>query len=122
MKVAIIGSRSYHCLDQVLEFVNKLKEGTVVVSGGANGVDKVAEAAAKARGLKTLIFLPDWDKYGNRAGLERNKLIIDAADGVIAFWDEVSRGTVHSMSLARLAKKPLIVYGKDGKEIRWGTE
>jgi nucleoside 2-deoxyribosyltransferase len=79
----------------------------VVVSGGARGVDLEAEGAARARGLAVQIFPADWDKYGKRAGFLRNQQIVDAADTVVAFHDGVSRGTLHTIGLAKAAGKPV---------------
>lgn len=110
MKIAIVGSRGYSDLSRVREYVKALPWGSVVVSGGARGVDSAAEQAAKEAGLEVLIFLPDWNKHGKKAGFLRNIDIVNAADKVVAFWDKVSRGTKHSMDLATKAGKTLEVF------------
>lgn len=51
-----------------------------------------------------------WDLHGKSAGFKRNVHIIDDSDEVIAFWDGKSRGTRHSINLAKTAKKPVHVY------------
>lgn len=55
MKIAIVGSRDYHDLAAVWRYVESLPEDTVIVSGGARGVDAAAEMAAKSRGMETEI-------------------------------------------------------------------
>lgn len=127
MKIAIVGSREFKDLQKVKDFVNQLPAGSIVVSGGAVGVDITAELAAKARGLETVIFIPKWNnlthpdsliktnkfgqKYDSRAGLRRNEDIIKLADEVYAFWDGISGGTRDSIYHAkRLNKKLSIVY------------
>lgn len=110
MHVAVIGSRDFPDMDRVREFVNSLEDGTVIVSGGARGVDRVAETAARARNLECVIFPADWETHGRGAGYIRNKQIIDAADRVVAFWDGVSKGTKHSMGVAESLGKPLEVH------------
>ena len=112
MKIAIVGSRKFKRLDAVREFVEKLPEGTVVVTGGAKGVDRVAEMAAAGCGLETVVFLPKWAKYGKRAGFVRNERIVEMVDEVVAFWDGESKGTEHTIGLARESGKPVRVYGK----------
>lgn len=107
MKIAIVGSRGFSPLSRVQEFVDSLALGTVVVSGGARGVDTTAESSARSRGLCCEIYLPDWKKYGRSAGFVRNRLIVEAADKVIAFWDGTSRGTKHSIDLAKKLNKEL---------------
>lgn len=108
-RVAIVGSREWTDHLMVRDYVYSLDPDDTVVSGGARGVDEWAEIYAEERGLKTLIFKPNWSQHGKKAGLLRNHDIIDAADRVVAFWDRKSTGTKHSISLARKADKPVLV-------------
>lgn len=101
MHVAIVGSREFPEPEKVRDYVNSLDVGTVVVSGGASGVDSWAEEAARARGLEVMIFPADWRTYGKRAGMIRNQQIVLAADIVVAFHDGVSKGTAHTIKMAR---------------------
>ena len=55
MKIAIVGSRDYQHLDRVRIYVESLSPDTIIVSGGARGVDKTAEITAKRCGLKTIM-------------------------------------------------------------------
>ncbi len=111
MKIAIVGSRDFKPLDRVRDYVKALPAGSIVISGGARGVDSAAEEAAKEAHLTTFIFPADWNQFGKRAGYLRNIDIVNAADKVVAFWDRTSRGTKHSMDLAVKAGKPLeVVY------------
>ena len=105
MRVAIVGSRGYSDLNAVIEYVNSLPDGTVVVSGGAKGVDLTAENAARARGLQVAIHYADWDRLGKAAGQIRNKVVVDDCDKLVAFWDGVSPGTKGVISLASKAGK-----------------
>ena len=107
MKVAIVGSRNFRELDKVRAYVRSLPPGTTIVTGGARGVDNVAETTAKIFGYPVEVFLPDWNKHGKSAGFVRNNLIVCAADRVVAFWDGESKGTKHSIKLAEQFKKPL---------------
>lgn len=108
-RVAIVGSRGWLNLEQVRAYVRSLPENAVIVSGAARGVDSAAEEEARKTGRRVQSFPADWDRLGKRAGYERNKDIIGAADRVVAFWDGTSRGTQHSINLAREAKKPVEV-------------
>lgn len=110
MKVAVVGSRKYPNLPQVRRFVLSLPKDTVLISGGAIGVDREAEIAAHLSGFKVQIFYPDWKKHGKSAGLLRNQDIVDAADRVVFFWDGSSRGTFHTISLAKKSGKPWEVF------------
>jgi hypothetical protein len=107
MRLAIVGSRDYPNLDEVRQFVDSLPNNTVVVSGGAGGVDTAAEEAARKRGLGVIIFPALWGAYGRGAGFIRNKQIVETADEVVAFWHNNSRGTAHTVGLAEKAGKPV---------------
>lgn len=108
-KVAIVGSRDYHHLENVKEVVDKLLPSWVVVTGGARGVDQAAERAARARGMQVQVILPDWQQHGKAAGPIRNRQIVDAADMIIAFWDLESPGTKSTIDYA-LHRKPIKIY------------
>lgn len=128
MKLAIIGSRGFTDLTKAKEAfrtfcctwqksphenalfpdVSRFNE---IVSGGARGADKIGADIAREWNIKLTEFLPDWEKYGKRAGFIRNEDIIKAADVVLAFWDGQSKGTGNSLSHAkRLKKTTIIVY------------
>lgn len=118
MKVAIVGSRQYDHLDLVAQYVAQLPEGTVVLSGGALGVDQAAAAAARARGLEVHEYLPEYEKFGRQAPLLRNTIIAWESDRMVAFWDGRSRGTLDAIRKARRNRdRPIEVYGRDGKKL-----
>lgn len=110
MCIAIVGSRDYPDLKQVAEFVRSLPPGTVVVSGGAKGVDSAAATAAESCGLETDIHLPDYKRHGKSAPFVRNSRIVVTADQVVAFHYNKSSGTAHTIRLAKEAGKPVTVY------------
>jgi predicted Rossmann fold nucleotide-binding protein DprA/Smf involved in DNA uptake len=116
MKIAFVGSRDWKHFDFSCDIISdilhghEIEENFYVVSGGARGIDTQAEQIAKSKGLQTIIFKPDWDKYGKRAGFLRNELIINEADFVVAFWNGESKGTKHSIDLAIKSGKPIDIY------------
>ena len=112
MKVAVVGSRSFRnefVMAENLDKIHQIKPITLIISGGAVGADTYAAEWAKYRNIPTLIFKPDWKKYGKRAGFIRNTDIVTNADTVVAFWDGESRGTKNSMDKAKQLNKPLLV-------------
>jgi|GEM_PF-1252701 hypothetical protein len=115
--IAIVGSREFPNSNLVRDFVSRLPAGTIIVSGGANGVDASAEAAANACGLRTVVFAADWEKLGPRAGPLRNEQIVACADRVVAFWNGRSRGTLSTLVIARDASVAFDVFGPDGEVI-----
>ncbi len=52
----------------------------------------------------------DWKRLGKRAGFARNQTIVDDCDEVLAWWDGKSRGTAHTIGMARKAGKPVTVH------------
>jgi hypothetical protein len=121
VRVAIVGSRDFPNADTVSVFVRSLPAGTVVVSGGARGVDQWAEEAAKARGLQTKIIYADWKNLGRRAGPIRNAEIVASADRLVAFWNGRSRGTLNAVLEARSARLPILILDATGAEIDIAT-
>jgi hypothetical protein len=115
MKIAFVGSRGFSDKELVkmktIEYLSN--HGLPInefISGGAIGVDTWAQEIAQWLTVKCTIFKPNWDKHGKSAGFIRNKLIIDSADHVIAFWDGKSKGTKSSIDLAIAAGKPIDIY------------
>lgn len=124
MKVAVIGSREYQNEAQVRAYVRGLPVGTVLVSGGARGVDSwAADEAVKAGLPAPIVIKPDyngkalWER--KRAPLERNLVLVAEASRVVAFWSgaPTSTGTVHAVKHALKLGRPVEAYAEDGS--RW---
>ena len=107
MKVAVVGSRSIVSAD-LKRYIPP--DATLIISGGAVGVDTLAEKYADERGIKKQIFYPDYELYGKSSPLIRDKLIVDSADLVIAVWDGESKGTEFTISYAKRLNVPCEVY------------
>ena len=107
MKVAVVGSRSIDNAD-ISRYIPP--DTDLIISGGAVGVDTLAEEYADKNGIKKLILYPDYELYGKSAPLIRDKLIVDHADLVIAVWDGVSGGTEFTISYAKRRGVPCEVY------------
>jgi predicted Rossmann fold nucleotide-binding protein DprA/Smf involved in DNA uptake len=67
MKLGIVGSRTLNqknvkeIISQVVaKSKNKIDE---IVTGGANGVDSIAELFAKQNNIKCTVFLPQYETY-----------------------------------------------------------
>lgn len=125
MKIAIVGSRDFDRLDLVVDYVKNLPPGTVVVSGGARGVDRVAANTATSCGFPVVEYRADWT-LGKGAGFARNTMIVEQADRVVAFWDGQSRGTLDTINKARQAGRPVQVAtpikGSHPAALAWGTD
>lgn len=115
MKLAIIGSRTITDKNLVFDLIaNEITKYhiTKIVSGVANGPDKIGIEYARENNIPYEEFLPDWEQYGKSAGFIRNQTIIDNADIILAIWDGTSKGTLDSINKAFKHKdlKIVIVY------------
>lgn len=111
MKVLVCGSRNIDSFSLVQKaIVESGFEVTEIISGGAKGVDALAEQYARTYEIPTQIFKPDWKKFGKKAGILRNAEMVKIADAVIAIWDGQSKGTKSSIDFTKKAAKPLFIY------------
>lgn len=115
--IAIVGSRDindYKFVEEkfleLLETENINIEDVTIISGGANGVDTIAQKIAKKYGLSIIIHYPDWDKYGKRAGFIRNQKIVNDADIILAVRHQDSKGTTITINIAKSANKVIYDY------------
>lgn len=102
MKILIVGSRSIKEFD-LSEYVPK--ETELIISGGASGVDSIAEEYADKHRISKLIMYPKYEIYGRAAPLRRNEIMVDIADEVLIIWDGKSRGTKHTADYAKKKNK-----------------
>ena len=108
MKIAIIGSRKFKSLKMVSDYVKTLPRGTIVISGGARGVDSVAANMARFEGFQVIEIIPNWND-GHQAGYARNTLIAEECDRMVAFWDGESKGTKDSIEKCQALGKEVQV-------------
>jgi hypothetical protein len=111
--VAVIGSRTFNDKKFLYDFLTPRKDKIkLIISGGARGADALAEQWAKDYFIPYLVFPAAWhDKESGLldrgAGYKRNWHIISECDVVICFWDGKSKGSQHSMDIAKSLKKPV---------------
>lgn len=106
MKVAIVGSRKLR-----VDIGQYVPDGaTEIISGGAKGIDSLAEAYAREKGLPLRVFRPQPEILGKMAFLVRNDQIVDAADLIVAIWDGSSPGTRYTISRAQRLGKPVQIH------------
>ena len=106
MKLAIVGSRGFNDYEFLREkILDLIEENEIVVneivSGGAKGVDTLAEEFAEDLDYEITVFEADWKGLGRKAGPLRNTQIVEYSDIVVAFWDGESRGTLDSITKAK---------------------
>jgi len=117
MKVAIVGSRKLGeaCYGIVERYVPV--GCSEIISGGAAGVDTLAERYARDNGLKLTVLRPDYKTFDRTAPLVRNGEIVRRADYVLILWDGVSRGTLNVIMRCLEKNKPhKLLLVKDNEE------
>ena len=110
MKLLIVGSRSIKEFD-LSPYIPK--EVDTVISGGAGGIDSLAEQYADKHRLSKYIMRPRYDLYGRAAPLKRNEKMVEIADAVIVVWDGLSRGARYTLEYARKMGKHVILVTPD---------
>lgn len=96
--LVIAGSREFRDLDLIRTEFLKLREKRKVieiVSGLANGPDKLGIEIAKEFQLPWAEFPADWDKHKKSAGFIRNGEMADYATRGLILWDGRSNGTAN---------------------------
>ena len=102
MKLLVVGSRSITSFDLSTHIPADVD---TIISGGASGIDNLAEKYADSHKLSKYIMRPRYDLYGRYAPLKRNELMVDIADAVLIIWDGRSKGTRHTLKYAEKSKK-----------------
>lgn len=110
MKVLVTGDRAWDDVKLVVDTLEQLPPGTIVVHGAYRGADTVAGEVAKALGFVVRAYPADWESFKFRAGPIRNQLMLDEEhrddepiDLVIAFHDDIE----HSKGTKDMIKKAL---------------
>lgn len=89
-----------------------------VISGGARGVDTLAERwHAEFADGELVVMEADWDQYSFAAGPIRNQKMADAGDVLVALWDGESSGTKNMIECAVNTGLDVHVYNQRSEMI-----
>lgn len=104
-KVIIAGGRDFNDYELLKNKCNFYLQNFVgdieIVSGTANGADKLGEKYADEKGYQIKRFPADWENNKRMAGIIRNLEMAEYANFLIAFHDGFSRGTSHMIEAAK---------------------
>lgn len=110
MKTIIAGSRNIEEYQVILDAIEASGfEITEVISGGAKGVDSLGERYGTEKSIPVKVFPADWESYGRKAGIMRNKEMAAYAEALIAVWDGNSPGTYNMITEAQSRKLKVYV-------------
>jgi hypothetical protein len=106
VRLAVVGDRNftdYSFVEKTLDRIIKEKKFSdiTIVSGGARGVDTLAEMYASKHNLPIKVWEADWDKFGKSAGPIRNEQVVHDSDFMVAFKAEFSKGTLNAINQAK---------------------
>ncbi len=107
MITAIVGSRSI-VVKNIENYIPK--ETSIIISGGAKGIDTCAREYAQKNNIEFLEILPEYSIYGKAAPIKRNNEIVEKSDFILAFWDGKSKGTKYVINLCKKQNKQIEVY------------
>jgi hypothetical protein len=107
MRVGVVGSRYFVDYNQLSTELNKHNISSIV-SGGAQGADALAERYADEYQIPITIHRADW-RIGSSAGPQRNKLIVDDVEMIIAFLAKDSKGTRDTIKKAKARGIPVVI-------------
>jgi len=102
LRVIIAGGRDFNDLELLTRVCDEILQNSTnvtIVSGCANGADKLGELYAKLKCYEVTRFPADWETHGKSAGILRNKEMANNADALIAFWDGKSKTTKRGFKL-----------------------
>ncbi len=80
---------------------------TEIVSGTADGVDKLGEDWAREIGIPIHTFPANWKLHGRAAGPIRNEEMGNYADAAIVIIENNSRGSANMISVMKKLEKPV---------------
>ena len=109
MRVAVVGSRSLDGRSYAVLKENIPKGVSGIISGGASGVDSLAERYAQEQDLPMTVIRPDYKTYDRQAPLIRNSQIVAESDFTLILWDGISRGSLNVIMTCIRTNKPFKV-------------
>ena len=83
---------------------------TLIISGGARGVDWMGEWWAQQRGVLVKVYPANWSKNGKAAGYIRNEEMAKVCDAVVVIWDGESKGSEHMIDLGHKYNRIVKVF------------
>jgi len=128
IRIIIAGGRKFNDYEMLkrtmLKFIRKLHDHidfhkVEIISGNANGADKLGERFANEYNYDLKIMPAQWDLHGKSAGyIRNNEMLVYAKEAdhsvLVAFWDGKSKGTKNMIDTSRKSLDSVeVVFYKD---------
>lgn len=110
-RILICGGRAFTdkiYLCTTLDTLNAELQASVCITGGARGADTLGRDWAVTRGIPSLVFPADWDRYRKRAGPIRNQQMLDEGEPDYVIGFPGGTGTAHMLRIAKAAGVKII--------------
>lgn len=117
MRVLVCGSRRIKRCMELLKRMSALPLNSIIIEGGAPGIDMAARLYAQDLGLVIEEYKPNWKVHGSGAGLVRNTRMLKEGkpELVIAVPGGDSRGTWDMVRKAQVAGVPVEIIRYRGE-------
>ena len=105
-RALVCGGREYDDYTRLKKALNAIhadRPFAVVITGGAPGADRMAEAWAKRQGIPTIRMEANWSRFGRKAGPMRNQWMVDLASPELVIAFPGGRGTQDMTDRAKSA-------------------
>jgi len=116
-RIGVVGSRTFTNYGQISAVLaDTVLADDSLVSGGAVGVDSMAQRYARENGLEITICYPDYGRHGKGATFIRNRRIVELSDLVVAFYAKgkfQQGGTSNTIKWARELGVPFREYEEE---------
>ena len=116
-RLLVTGSRSWTDSDAIMSALLAQWSAwgrptdAILVVGGAQGADEIAETLWRKAGFPVERYEADWDAHGKKAGVLRNlAMIATGVDATLAFRVGASPGTSHCIEASRKAGIPVSIF------------
>lgn len=123
MKLLVCGGRKYKdesAINKALDLFQKQLSIELLMTGYAEGVDKIADNWAVRHGIQPVRCPALWDQHGDTAGPRRSRLMFRLApDAVLAFPG--NSGTNYTVMIAKQLEVPVYRISKAGELIKDGA-
>lgn len=122
MKLIVSGTRDIWdnvAVKEAFDFVQREINVTEVITGGALGVDTLADKIAREKKLDRTIMPANCEKHKLSAGPRRNLRMANYGEVLLAVWDGESPGTRDMIILAEKYNMPryIFLYDRTTKKI-----